>query len=280
MSTPTPVRAGTHPGTAPHFLWSDLVARRSALGLRREELAQLLRIDAGRYWSVENGDRSTGALLVVELVAMESFVATRTQHLVDAAPTGPTRVVLTAVADQAEFTRSYPSARTQRHAVPYPPTLEHVAVGRAAAELTRRGYDVEIYRGENRFDLRCRRLACGLLKNETAALLGMSQKKYNSWEGGGAVPPAGIVDELQAVDDLIALAAGEVRVTAVDDVPVVLMLNSRADFEETYPQARSRRDGNAYPVRVHWVAAARRARVFDHAGTPARIWPAQSQSAA
>jgi len=263
--------AAPRPVTELHYLWSDLRARRPALGLRREELAELLRTDEGRYWSRENGDRNTGPLIVAELIEMERFVAQQAQQLLDDAPPAPTMVVLAAVPDQDQFDRTYPAARTLRHGVHYPVTLQHVAVGRAAATLTRRGYDVEVHRGDRRADLLVRRLACGLLKNETAALLGLSQKKYNAHETGKAAPPAGLIAELQAVDDFITTTASQLTVGDVNGVPVVFTLDDPAEFPNIYPQARTRRDGNAYPVRVHHVAAALRASALTLDGAQPRI---------
>ena len=42
-------------------------------------------------------------------------------------------------------------------------------------------------------------------------------------------------------------------------VPVVMLLDDQEQFETVYPKARTLRDGAPYPIRVHRVAAARRA---------------------
>ena len=51
-----------------------------------------------------------------------------------------------------------------------------MAVGRAAAELSRRDRDVEVHSGGRRTNVTVRRLAAGLEKNETAALLGVEKQ--------------------------------------------------------------------------------------------------------
>jgi len=87
-------------------------------------------------------------------------------------------VILHAVVDQADFEDAHPGARTKRDLVPYPMSLQHVAVGRAAAALGRQGRDVEVHRGNRRGDLTV--LAAGLLKDETARLLGSTKKSTRS----------------------------------------------------------------------------------------------------
>ena len=140
--------------------------------------------------------------------------------------------MLQAVIDQDEFTAAYPDARTLRDSVAYPLTLQHVAVGRAAAELSRQNRDVEVHRGDRRADLTGRRLAVGLEKNETAALLGVEKKHYYTAERGAKPPSAGLLAELQAVDDFITATASQVDVTEVDGVSVVLILDDQRQFEE------------------------------------------------
>ena len=219
------------------YLWSDLLARRNALSLQVEDLVPVLRVDLRKYRSRETGALEVGPDLVDELIAMEEFVAGEADKLLAAAPAAGT-VVLQAVVDQGEFEAAYPDARTVRDLVPYPMSLQHVAVGRAAAELSRRGRDVEVHRGDRRGDLTVRRLAAGLLKDETARLLGLDAKKYAKFERSTTAPPAGLVTELQAIDDFITTSAGQLDVTEVDGVSVVVMVDDQAEFERAYPQAR------------------------------------------
>jgi len=252
------------------YLWSDLLARRNALSLQVEDLVPVLRVDLRKYRSRETGALEVGPDLVDELIAMEEFVAGEADKLLAAAPASGT-VVLQAVVDQGEFETAYPDARTVRDLVPYPMSLQHVAVGRVAAELSRRGRDVEVHRGDRRGDLTVRRLAAGLLKDETARLLGLDEKKYAKFERSTTAPPAGLVTELQAIEDFITTSAGQLDVTEVADVSVVVMIDDRAEFERAYPQARTKRDGVVYPRRVHRVAAARRAHSLEAAGASVRI---------
>ena len=254
----------------PPYLWSDLLARRNALSLQVEDLVPVLRVDLRKYRSRETGALEVGPDLVDELIAMEEFVAGEADKLLAAAPASGT-VVLQAVVDQGEFETAYPDARTLRDLVPYPMSLQHVAVGRVAAELSRRGRDVEVHRGDRRGDLTVRRLAAGLLKDETARLLGLDEKKYAKFERSTTAPPAGLVTELQAIDDFITTSAGQLDVTEVADVSVVVMIDDQAEFERAYPQARTKRDGVVYPRRVHRVAAARRAHSLEAAGASVRI---------
>lgn len=254
----------------PPYLWSDLLARRNALSLRVEDLVPVLRVDLRKYRSRETGALEVSAELVEELIAMEQFVAGEAERMLDEAPAdGPVR--LEAAVDQVAFEDAFPDARTVRDLVPYPVSLQHVAVGRAAAELSRRGRDVEVHRGDQRGDLTTRRLAAGLLKEETARLLGVDVKRYAKFERSAAAPPAGLVAELQAVDDFISTSAGQLDVTDVEGVSVVIMIDDQAAFESAYPQARTQRDGLVYPRRVHRVAAARRAHQLEAAGGSARI---------
>lgn len=254
----------------PPYLWSDLLARRHALSLRVEDLVPVLRVDMRKYRSRETGALEVGPDLVDELIAMEEFVAAETNKLLAAAPAVGT-VVLQAVVDQHEFETAYPDARTLRDLVAYPMALQHVAVGRAAAELSRRGRDVEVWRGERRGDLTVRRLAAGLLKDETARLLGIDEKRYAKFERSTTAPPTGLLAELQAIDDFITTSAGQLEVTEAAGVSIVVMVDDQAEFERTYPQARTKRDGQVYPRRVHRVAAARRAHELEAAGASVRI---------
>jgi transcriptional regulator with XRE-family HTH domain len=254
----------------PPYLWSDLLARRNALALRREDLAPILRVDESKYRARETGTLPVGPYLVEELLAMEDFVARQASAVVAAAASAGT-VVLNAITDQDEFNLVYPDARTLRDDVPYPLILQRVAVGRAAAELTRRRRDVEVYTGDRRADLTVRRLAAGLEKNETADLLGVEKKHYYTWERGAKTPSPGLLAELQAIDDFITASAAKLDITDVDGVSTILMIDDQSEFELTYPKARTLRDGAPYPLRVHRVAAARRAGKFDAAGEQSRI---------
>jgi hypothetical protein len=257
------------------YLWSDLIARRNALSLRVEDLVPVLCVDLRKYRSRETGALEVGPDLVDELIAMAEFVASEADKLLVAAPAEGT-VVLQAVVEQGEFEDAYPDARTVRDLVPYPLSLQHVAVGRAAAELSRRGRDVEVHRGDRRGDLTVRRLACGLLKDETARLLGIDEKRFAKFERAAAAPPAGLVAELQAIDDFITTTASQLDVTEAAGVSIVLMIDDQAEFERTYPQAKTLRDGVLYPRRVHRVAAARRAHILEAAGGDARIVVAEN----
>ena len=256
------------------YLWSDLLARRNALSLRVEDLVPLLRVDERKYRSRETGALEVGPNLVDELIAMEEFVAGLTATYLAAAPAdGP--VTLRAVVDQVEFEDAHPDARTLRDLVPYPMSLQHVAAGRAAAELSRRGRDVAVHRGERRADLTVRRLAAGLLKDETARLLGIDGKRYAKFERSTSAPPAGLVAELQAVDDFIDSTASGLDVATAEGVTVVMMIDDQDEFEATYPQAKTQRDAVIYPRRVHRVAAARRAHQIEAAGESVRIMVAE-----
>jgi hypothetical protein len=77
--------------------------------------------------------------------------------------------------------------------------------------------------------------------------------------------------ELQALDDFIVTTANRLEVVDVDGVAVVMMLDDQRRFEESYPLARTLRDGTPYPIRVHRVAAARKAQTLEAAGRQARI---------
>lgn len=268
---PAAVDMRQDPGVA-SYLWSDLLARRNALAMHREDLVDLLEVDWAKYRDREDGSRPVSESLIEELLAMEEFVRAETDELLATAPAAAGAVTMQAVIDQGDFERRYPEERTLRDGRPYPMLLHDVAVGRAAAELTRRGYTVEVCRGDRRADLTVRRRACGLLKKETADLLGIAEKKYNLWESGKTAPAVGLLAELQAIDDLITATTVRIDVTRTPaGVNVIHMLDDQTTFEQAYPNARTIRDGTPYPLRVHRVAAARRASIFEGAGEEARI---------
>jgi hypothetical protein len=255
------------------YLWSDLAARRQALNLSIDDVAALLRMDLTRYRSHESGARDLrGAAqgLVDELAAMEAFVAGETALLIDGAPAEGT-VELHAIADQDTFNLRYPDAHTRRDQTPYPVSLQHVAVGRAAAELSRRGQAVEVYRGERRFDLGAARLATGLGKNETAHLLGLNVKSYYAAERGARPQGEATLGDLLDLDDFINETAGRFEITTQGGVSTIWVTDDQAQFEKAYPEARFQRSGTPYPVRMLWVAAGRRAGALQAAGTPVRI---------
>lgn len=259
------------PGVAP-YLWSDLLARRNALAVHREDLVDLLEVDLAKYRDREGGSRPVSDSLIEELLAMEEFVREETDALLAAAPAAAGAVTVRAIADQGDFQQRYPDEKTLRDGRPYPMLLHDVAVGRAAAELTRRGYIVEVLRGDRRADLTVRRRACGLLKKETADLLGIAEKKYNVWESGKTAPATGLLAELQAIDDLITATTVRLDITRTSaGVNMIHMLDDQAEFERAYPNARTIRDGTPYPLRVHRVAAGRRASMLEGAGEEARI---------
>lgn len=254
------------------YLWPDLKGRRNALSLWPEELAELYEMDRTRYRTVEAGARDLlgpARNLVDELVAMEAFVTRETERLTEDVPADGT-VVLNAVVDQETFTAGYPDARTLLLQKPYPVTLQYVAVGRVAAELRRLGRNVEVFRGERRFDLAAARSAVGLGKTETAYLLGINPKSYNATERTRGVREASLND-LQAIDDFITAAASRLEVTEKSGVSVVWLRASQESFEKTYPNARVQRSGTPYPVRMLWVAAGRRASRLAAAGHAVRI---------
>ncbi|UQX13403.1 hypothetical protein [Candidatus Mycobacterium methanotrophicum] len=253
------------------YLWSDLKIRRAALSLWPEDLAPLLGMDETRYRAYETGGRTMiGRGLINEIVAMEAFVVGEVALLIDGAPAEGT-VVLQAVVDQQDFVARYPHARTVQHRKPYPVSLQYVAVGRAAAVLSRRDREVEVYRGERHFDLTAGRLAVGLGKTETAYLLGLNKKSYYAAERGTEPPRYTTMDELQALDDFINDTAVRFEVTAGDGVSTIWVTDDQAEFEKTYPEARFERSNTPYPVRALHVAAARRIHALDAAGQPARI---------
>ncbi len=253
----------------PPYLWSDLLARRNALGLQTEELAPVLDVDYHRYREREKGVLSVGPYMLGEVIRMERFVAAVEADLIGGSGEGA--VVLEAVADQQAFEDAYPDARTLRDQNPYPMALHHVAAGRAAAALTRQGRDVEVYWDGRRADLKVRRLAAGLLKEETAGLLGIVSRRYARFESSADAPPAGLLAELQAIDDFIVDSSAALEVINENGIQIVTMIDDPAQFVRTYPQARTHRDETVYPLRVHRVAVGRRAAAIETAGTPARI---------
>lgn len=252
------------------YLWSDLVARRTALGLSANDLSALLRIEPGKYRSREIGAREVGPHLVGELIKMEAFVACEAATLVAAAPVAGA-VVLQAATEHAAFIEGRPDAVTTLHRDPFPLVLQHVAVGRAAGALSRAGRDVEVHRGSRRFDLAARRLAVGLGKNQASALFRIGEKSYYNAERGAKPPQAGLIAELQAIDDFIASTATQLEWVDSDSVCEIVMIDDQDLFEREYPRARTRRDGVPYPCLVHAVCAARLAGELEAAGMSVRV---------
>ncbi|MEY8019176.1 hypothetical protein [Mycobacterium servetii] len=242
---------------------SDLKARRSALSLWPQDIAPLLELSTSRYKAIEAGGHGyIGAYLVGELIRMEAFVAGETERLVAAACAQGT-VVLQAVPDQDTFTVRYPAAHTRRDRNPYPVSLQHVAVGRAAAELRRRGRDVAVHRGDRAFELMAARLAVGLGRTETAQLLGLNVSSYADTERG-LKPPRAALTDLQAVDDFIVDTAASLKVSAQGGVHTIWIIDDQQEFENQYPQARVQRPhNNAYPIWTLRIAAARRAHTLQ-----------------
>ncbi|KMV18372.1 hypothetical protein ACT17_11415 [Mycolicibacterium conceptionense] len=276
------------------YLWSDLKARRNALSLWPEDLAPLLGVDAALYLTYEydrpqdvptksEGRRgavkvlltkgastdSVPAEFIEELDDMEDFVADEVERLIGTSDDLDV-VTLNAVIDQETFTSDYPHACTQLHEYPYPVRLQYVAVGRAAAELRRQGRDVEVYRGERRFDLAAARFAVGLGKSETACLLGVNEKSYFANERKGVVRQASLND-LQKLDDFIADAANGLDVKDENGVSVIWVCDDHEDFEKAHPKAFFERSGEPYPVRMLWVAAGRRTSALREGGQAVRI---------
>lgn len=290
------------------YLWSDLKARRNALSLWPQDLATLLEIDLAWYvtfeyasardvpWHLLNEAAAAAAFAaraaegvegvppeyVNELAGMEAFVAEETRSLIDQAPAAGA-VTIHALADQEEFSSAYPDARTIGHLHPYPVVLHYVAVGRAAAELRRNGRDVEVYRGDRRFDMAAARFAIGLGKKETAYLLGVNDKSYSNAERGAKLPLPRLMAELQRIEDFIAETASTLEVITEDGVSIVGVIEEQEDFENAYPDAvverrtktgptdEVERTTEPYPVRMMWVAAGRRAGMLDAAGQPVRV---------
>lgn len=154
------------------FSWADLLARRETLGISAEQLAEILGVDRKMLAERETGARTVGDRLIAELDAMEQFVTTQTSAMLSDSSPDAEVVVLELVEDQEGFERLFPTAVSLRERVPYPSTLHCVAAGRAAAELGRRGRSVKIHRGGKSADLMARRLAAGMGKTATAAVLG------------------------------------------------------------------------------------------------------------
>lgn len=254
----------------PPYLWSDLLARRDALGLRREEMVKVLRVDERKYRARESGALPVGSTLIEELAAMESFVEDETERLLRTASSFGT-VVLRAALDQRTFERRYPTARSLRDQAPYPVTLQHVAAGRAAAILNRRDRTVEVRRGERRADILVRRLAVGLVKRESAGLLGVSDSHFYKCERGTDSPPSGLVSELQAIDDFIQLSGLLLKRRKIEGVTVVHMVDDQDEFLRAFPRARTLMGYRPYPLRVHRIAAARRAQRLAAEGARTRI---------
>lgn len=274
------------------YLWSDLKARRNALSLWPEDLAPVLGVDIARVLVCEHDDldevhwryrselpamrefiaghpgdpHEVPSEYIEELADMEAFVATEAQRMITAAVTDGNAVTLDAVVDQAAFIDRYPGAHTVG-GNPYPVMLHYVAVGRAAAELRRRGRDVAVYRGDRRFDLAAARAALGLGKAQTAVLLGSNEKTYSKNERGVNPPPPKPMAELQRIDDFIAGLVGELEVTTEDGATVIWVSDDQAAFEKAYPAAVVERSGNPYQVQTMWIAAGRRAGALQAAGS-------------
>lgn len=278
------------------YLWSDLKSRRQALSLWSEDIAAVLRVGLARYATAEfegvedvpnrllaeaaarhafsasdrHNPQDVPLEYIIELDDMESFVAGEAEQLVDDAPAhGVVRI--DAAADQDAFTAEYPDACTRIHQHPYPVVLQYVAIGRAAAELRRRGREVEVYRGDRRFDLAAARFAIGMGKAETAYLLDINPKTYNKSEAGKEpTPPRTPMRELQLLDDFIEDIAGKLEVTHEDGISVIWIQGEQAAFEKVHANVVER-SGNPYPVRTLWVAAGRRAGALLEAGHSVRV---------
>lgn len=254
------------------FSWTDLLSRREALGLNVEQLTDILGVDRKMLTERETGARTVGERVIAELESMEQFVTAVTSAMLADSPSDVETGVLELMEDQAEFERTFPAAVSLREKRPYPVTLHYVAAGRAAADLGRRGQTVRIQRGDKNADLMARRLAAGMGKTATAAVLGIDKKHYYSrWEGG-KIPAAGVVAEMQAIDDFITAVAAKLEVRRNSAGIILLgMLDDQHEFEKQFPRARSVRDGNPYPVVVHRVAVGRRTRELNAAGELVRI---------
>lgn len=254
----------------PPYLWSDLLARRDALGLGREEMARVLSVDQRSYQAREWGALSVGRTVIEEVAAMESFVDDETDRLLRRAPKSG-GVVLRAALDQREFERKHPQARSVHGDTPYPVTLQHVATGRAAAILDRQDRTVAVLRGDKWADLLVRRLAVGLVKRETPALLGVSESHYYKCERGNDPAPTGLVSELQVIDDFIQLSGLLLKRSRIEGATVVHMLDDADEFLRAFPRARTLMGFRPYPLRVHRIAAARRAQRLAAEGARTRI---------
>lgn len=279
MTNSQPVKKAIFDGGA-EYRGADLRACRYALGLRLEVVAELLGIRQDKYLEREQSRvwRSVGLWLVDELQAMEEFVEGLAAQAISAVvaddapdPATSETVALEVLASQEQFTSAFPDASTLRDGTPYPVDLQYVAIGRAAAELSRRGYTVEVYRGDRRVDLMVRRLAVGLGTNEAARLFGSTLNKYVTRESGKSAPPAGMLAELKAIESFIAQTAENLPVEHFDSYDTVPLFDDQALFRRVFPQARTIRDGWWYPASVAGVAAIRRARAIAAAGREVRI---------
>lgn len=254
------------------YLWSDLLARRVALGLQIDDVVELLGVDWDRYARRENGNKKINDPgLIEECMEMEAFVDQATAAMIAAATAGPEGpIVLQAFKDQESFAAAYPKDRTLEGKAPYPALLHHVAVGRAAAALTRAGHTVEVFRGDRRADLLVRRLAVGLTKSQTGPFFGLKTKKYFEYENGLRTSE-GLISEFQAIDDFITRLADETQVAEIDGTTIVPMFDDEAEFAEQYPAAQTLRIGRPYPLRFCRVAAGRLAGALDAADKDVRI---------
>lgn len=254
------------------YLWSDLLPRRVALGLQLDDVAELLGVDWDRYARRENGNKRINEPgLIEEMAEMEAFVAEASASMISAAPSAPAgAIVLRAFEDQETFVAAHPKQRTLAANIPYPVLLHHVAIGRAAAALTRDGRTVEIFRGDRRADLACRRLAVGLTKGEAGPFFGLKEKKYYEYENGARTSD-GLIAEFQAVDDFITRLISETSVAELEGVAIVPMFDDETDFAEQYPDAQTLRSGRPYPMRFGRVAAGRLAGALEAGGKEVRI---------
>ncbi|MUM03481.1 hypothetical protein B5P44_01580 [Mycobacterium sp. CBMA 213] len=266
-------------GSEEKYTWADLSVRRIGLGISTEVYASTLRISNDGYVLSECGDAPVNPRDVAHMIAMELFVAEETARLVAAADFDDDETIeLSVCVDQDAFNAEFPNARFHVNAA-FPFTLQHVAAGRAAAELTRRGRDVHVYRGDVNVDLLVRRLAVGLMKQQAAELLGLAPQKYVRWEIGtvrkfgekAAGAPVGLIREMQAIDDYITATAKALPAIPDDGITAVFMLDDPEDITATYPGGHTKRGAEPYPRRVHRVAVARRAGALEAAGHRVRI---------
>lgn len=252
--------------TSAPYLWSDLVARRSSLGLTREEVASTLGVDLSRYRSRETGAQAVGHHLMDELIAMEAFVASITQAHIT---TGREAPRITVSADQAAFEGRYPRARTGWKDTPYPVTLEYTAAGRAAAALRREGIATDIHRAGRAADVLCRRLATGLVRPNAVELMRISKKHYQEIERGTRHNPRAVVEELQNLDDFLTTAAEALEPLSPGPPVVLPLIDDQQEFEARYPEAHLA-DGAPWPSRVSRVIALRAASRYATPDHPAR----------
>lgn len=266
-------------GSEERYTWADLAVRRVGLGISTELYASTLRISNDAYVLSERGDAPVNPRDVAHMIAMELFVAGEAARLVAAADIDDDEAIeLSACVDQDAFNAAFPNARFHVNAA-FPFTLQHVAAGRAAAELTRRGRDVHVYRGDANVGLLVRRLAVGLMKQQAAELLGLAPQKYARWEIGtvrkfgekAAGAPVGLTREMQAIDDYITATAAALPVIPDEGITAVFMLDDPEDIAATYPGGHTHRGAIPYPRRVHRAAVARRAGELAAAGQRVRI---------